>query len=117
MCGRYTVSKKQLAKGHRFASKYADVINDPNYNAAPSQSLPVITNEVKDHIQLFTWGLIPFWTKELKGSRKPINARAETLVEKPSFRSLMKSKRCLVLADSFYEWKVTPQGKIPHRIL
>ncbi|MFC5271393.1 SOS response-associated peptidase [Adhaeribacter terreus] len=117
MCGRYTISKKQLAKGHRFATQYSNVVNDPNYNAAPSQSLPVITNQDKKHIQLFHWGLIPFWTKELKGARKPINARAETIIEKLSFRSLLKSKRCLVLADSFYEWKVTPQGKVPHRIL
>jgi putative SOS response-associated peptidase YedK len=117
MCGRYSLVKKTVPKEHRFAAKFAGVINDPNYNAAPSQNLPVITHREVDRIQLFSWGLLPFWAKDAKGARRPINARSETLTEKPSFRNLLKSKRCLVLADGFYEWRVTPQGKVPHRIL
>ncbi|GAB3533064.1 hypothetical protein GCM10027443_17790 [Pontibacter brevis] len=77
----------------------------------------MVTNTEPDIIQFFSWGLQPFWAKDSKSIKRSINARAETLTEKPSFRSLLKSKRCLVPADGFFEWQVTPHGKVPHRIL
>lgn len=116
MCGRYSVIPK--AKGNsRVAKLLAEGLNEGRYNAAPSQSLPVVTNDQPDAIQLFSWGLQPFWAKDAKSIKRSINARAETLTEKPSFRTLLKSKRCLVPADGFYEWQATPHGKVPHRIL
>ncbi|MBC3541400.1 SOS response-associated peptidase [Rufibacter sediminis] len=117
MCGRYSVVKK-VSNGHRLALKDTSVTNDPAYNAAPSQRLPVITNEHPEKVQLYQWGLIPFWAKDLKSLRnKPINARAETLAEKQSFKKLLQSKRCLVLADGFYEWQMSDSHKTPYRIL
>ncbi|MFD2246654.1 SOS response-associated peptidase [Pontibacter ruber] len=116
MCGRYSVIPK--AKGRSRVSRLLENhLQEAHYNAAPSQTLPVVTNKQPDEIQLFSWGLQPFWAKDVKSIKRSINARAETLTEKPSFRNLLKSKRCLVPADGFYEWMVMPQGKVPYRIL
>jgi putative SOS response-associated peptidase YedK len=104
MCGRYTVITPAPGLAKRFNAKEA-ASPAPNFNAAP------------DQIQLVSWGLVPSWSRDPAGGPKPINARAETLAEKPSFRQLLARKRCLVLADSFYEWQATERGKIPHRIL
>ncbi|PVY42332.1 SOS response-associated peptidase [Pontibacter virosus] len=116
MCGRYSVLAKP--KGNSKAAKLlAKSLKDSHYNAAPSQNLPVVTNEQPDVIQFFSWGLQPFWAKDAKAVKRAINARAETLGEKPSFRKLLDSKRCLVPADGFFEWQKTEQGKVPYRIL
>ncbi|WP_162054744.1 SOS response-associated peptidase [Pontibacter pamirensis] len=116
MCGRYSVIPK--AKGESKAAKLlAKALKEAHFNAAPSQQLPVVTNTQPHTIQFFSWGLQPFWARDAKAVKRSINARAETLTEKPSFRNLLKSKRCLVPADGFFEWQVTPQGKVPHRIL
>ena len=88
----------------------------PRYDAAPTQSLPVILDEDPHHIAMLRWGLIPSWAKSPDVGYKMINARAETLAEKPSFRSAFKSRRCLVLADGFYEWPKTGAEKTPLRI-
>ncbi len=116
MCGRYTTIAPKLVLEKRFDASFKPEAT-PNYNAAPSQQLPVILNTEPGQIQLLQWGLIPGWVKDLKAAPKPINARAETLADKPSFRQLLQRRRCLVPADSFYEWQVTAQGKVPHRIL
>ena len=117
MCGRYTVFSPAPKLAKRFNAK--EVAEPaPNYNAAPSQALPIITNAAPGQIQLVSWGLVPAWSRDPANGPKPINARAETLAEKPSFRQLLARKRCLVLADSFYEWQdATGTGKVPHRIL
>jgi putative SOS response-associated peptidase YedK len=115
MCGRYTVISPAPALAKRFNAKEA-ASPAPNYNAAPSQALPIITNAAPGQIQLVSWGLVPAWSRDPAVGPKPINARAETLGEKPSFRQLLARRRCLVLADSFYEWQATERGKIPHRI-
>lgn len=117
MCGRYTTIAPVPVLEKRFDATAARPDAPANYNAAPSQQLPVILNTEPGQIQQFQWGLIAGWVKDLKAAPKPINARAETLAEKPSFRQLLQRRRCLVPADSFYEWQVTPQGKVPHRIL
>lgn len=104
MCGRYSVVKKRLPKEHRFAAQLAQIEDSPHYNAAPSQKLPVIT-QLGGGIEFFKWGLVPAWAKDLK-SAKPINARAETITTSPMFNRLIRSKRCLIPADSFYEWQV-----------
>jgi putative SOS response-associated peptidase YedK len=116
MCGRYTVVTPASGLAKRFNAKEPTEAK-PNFNAAPSQALPIITNAAPGQIQLVSWGLVPGWSRDPAGGPKPINARAETLAEKPSFRQLLARKRCLVLADSFYEWQATPAGKVPHRIL
>ncbi|MBD2713685.1 SOS response-associated peptidase [Microvirga sp. STR05] len=116
MCGRYTTTAPRPVLEKRFEATFKAEAA-PNYNAAPSQQLPVILNTEPGQIQLLQWGLIPGWVKDLKAAPKPINARAETLADKPSFRQLLQRRRCLVPADSFYEWQVTAAGKVPHRIL
>ena len=116
MCGRYTIISPAPSLAKRFNAKEA-AAPAPNYNAAPSQALPIITNAAPGQIQLVPWGLVPAWSRDPAAGPKPINARAETLAEKPSFRQLLARRRCLVLADSFYEWQATERGKVPHRIL
>jgi putative SOS response-associated peptidase YedK len=85
---------------------------------APSQSvLSVINDGSKNRLGFLRWGLIPPWAKDMKIGNKMINARAETIAEKPSFRNAFKKKRCLIIADSFYEWKRhDDQTKTPMRI-
>ena len=116
MCGRYTITTSPQQLALRFgASEPAEGL-EPRYNAAPSQRLPVITNDHPSEIELFRWGLIPFWAKDPKIGYRMINARLETADSKPSFREAWKKRRCLVLADGFYEWQKTPDGKVPTRI-
>lgn len=116
MCGRYTFITPAPAAEKRFDAAF-DSPAPISYNAAPSQHLPIVTNAAPRRIQLVSWGLVPSWSRDLAGGPKPINARAETLTEKPSFRQLLARRRCLVLADSFFEWQALPTGKVPHRIL
>lgn len=88
-----------------------------NYNVAPTQHAYVITDDQPDKLQYLTWGLIPYWSKEGKKSGKLINARQEGIASKPSFRMPIRKRRCLVLADSFYEWRREGTKKVPYRIL
>ncbi len=128
MCGRFTIFADPSRLAERFqASLPADGLQ-PRYNAAPTQHLPVILNDGPPAIQLLQWGLIPSWAKDPAIGSRMINARAETLAEKPSFRAAFRKRRCLVLADGFYEWlrstpeatgrsgQKTPAGKQPMRI-
>jgi len=117
MCGRFSVAKKAEDIEERFNAKMDKSYFRAVYNAAPSQRLPVITNEDSHSVSFFRWGLVPFWAKNISIGNKLINARAETLVEKPAFRAALKKKRCLVIADGFYEWMKTKEEKIPYRIV
>lgn len=125
MCGRYTITSNAEQLAARFdaapasseASAATEPTLEPRYNAAPTQTLPVILNQEPDQIQLLRWGLVPRWAKDASGAAKMINVRAETVEEKPSFRDAVRRRRCLVLADSFYEWQHTPAGKVPMRIM
>ena len=118
MCGRYAFYAHQaLSERLTNVAIDADFLHQfrPTWNAAPSQRLPVI---VEDNgapvLRSMTWGLIPRWTKPgEKPKVAPINARAETLTEKPMFRSLIKSRRCVVPANGFYEWQRRAGGKQP----
>ncbi|KMY52300.1 hypothetical protein AC625_10335 [Peribacillus loiseleuriae] len=88
-----------------------------SYNVASSHSvLSIINDGSNNRLGYLRWGLIPFWAKDEKIGYKMIKARAETLAEEPSFKNAYKKKRCLILAESFYEWKKTPERKIPMRI-
>ncbi len=115
MCGRYSIFTPTETLLIRFHVPRAEALK-PTYNAAPTQSLPVILNSDPTTIQLCRWGLIPVWAKEERIGHRMFNARAETLSQKPSFRNPFKKQRCLVLTDGFYEWKKTSDRKIPHRI-
>lgn len=119
MCGRYSFSsnkaKLETQLGTQFESEDEELL--PNYNIAPTQRAYVISNAAPGALQLFQWGLVPAWAKDPKMGSKLINARAETVMDKPSFRNAIRQRRCLVLADSFYEWKKEGSYKTPFRIL
>lgn len=118
MCGRFTLFTDIEEIKERFDIQGSfDEEYQFSYNIAPSQSvLSVINDGVRNRLGYLRWGLIPFWAKDEKAGYKMINARAETIDEKASFRNAYKKKRCLIIADSFYEWKKTPERKIPMRI-
>jgi putative SOS response-associated peptidase YedK len=88
----------------------------PTYNAAPSQGLSVILNEDPGSIVRADWGFVPQWADGREGVKALINARGESVADKPFFRSAFKEHRCLVLADGFYEWRRASKGKVPYRI-
>ena len=115
MCGRYTLTKPKKSIESHFQAALRKGEYRERYNVAPSQSMPVVVAPNGNReLAVMQWGLIPSWSKDLKTPL--INARAETVQEKPSFRSSFKSRRCLIPADGFYEWVKTDSGKIPHRI-
>jgi putative SOS response-associated peptidase YedK len=105
-CGRYTLHQTpaQLAKRYNVAKAPADIRE--NYNVAPGQIMPVVVEEDgKTTIELMKWGLIPSWSKDPKIGYRLINARDDTIFEKPVWRSVILKKRCLIPADGFYEWQ------------
>ena len=120
MCGRASLSKNEKELEKRFeATFYSEDLQQlpfPNYNIAPSHLHPIITNEHTDHFQICKWGLIPFWAKTAAIGNKMINARIETILEKPAFKNAAQKRRCLVPFDGFYEWKKVGSNKIPYRI-
>jgi putative SOS response-associated peptidase YedK len=90
----------------------------PNYNVAPSQNiLAVVKHDNKNKLERLYWGLVPFWAKDVSIGSRMINARLETVSEKPSFRNAFKKRRCLIPADGFYEWKGEPGHKQPFFVL
>lgn len=115
MCGRYSLSKSAQQLIEHFDAIFDETFS-PNYNAAPSQSLPVIRLDGQRYLSTLRWGLVPFWAKDPKIGYKMINARSETVAEKPAFRNLLAHNRCIVPAEGYYEWKMTPTGKAPHFI-
>lgn len=117
MCGRYTLTLDPAELMDRFQLTSADVVVAPRYNIAPTQDVAVILDESPRTLSAARWGLIPAWSKDPAIGSRMINARAETLDEKPSFRGLLKKRRCLIPADGFYEWrKNADDSKTPLRI-
>lgn len=116
MCGRYTLSLPALSIADFLELLTPEFDFEPNFNIAPTQRLPVVANDAPDRLQMFRWGLVPSWAKDPSVGHKMINARAETLQEKPAFRQLVGTRRCLIPVDGFYEWKAGPMGKVPHHI-
>ena len=121
MCGRSSLTKTEKELEERFqANFYSEDLERynplPNFNVAPTQLHPVITLQEPKVIHLYRWGLIPFWAKDMKIGAKMINARIETIAEKPAFKQAFEKRRCLVPFDGYYEWMKTPEGKIPYRI-
>lgn len=118
MCGRFALSAKTSEVEKLLPELYATKDIKPNYNIAPTQQVAIVTNQNPKEITFAHWGLIPSWTKDKSIANKMINARAETLHEKPTFKSLFLKKRCLIIADGFYEWQknVGSKKKIPYFI-
>jgi putative SOS response-associated peptidase YedK len=111
MCGRFTltIDPNHLQEAFPWAAIPNDII--PRYNIAPSQPVAVIPNTGDKTLSMYKWGLIPSWSKDPAIGDRMINARAESLAEKPSFRNAYRRRRCLILADGFYEWKQNPVAK------
>jgi len=117
MCGRFAFYSPTEATAALFGvSKVPEV--KPRYNIAPTQSIAAVRVGADDsrELALLRWGLIPFWAKDPSIGNRMINARAETVAEKPSFRAAYRKRRCLVLADGFYEWRKGSDGKTPYYI-
>ena len=116
MCGRFSLSTagKELIR----IFKLDEIPDDyhKRYNIAPTQPVVVLSDGRVRKLRYFKWGLIPHWAKDAKIGNKLINARSETIDEKPSFRNAFKNRRCLIIADGFYEWKKVEDGKIPFYI-
>lgn len=116
MCGRFSLatSKEKLQQQLPFVE-----VTDPvrvSYNIAPTQHAYVVTNDLPERLQYITWGLVPHWSNDGKNTGRLINARREGIETKPSFRIPVRKRRCLVPADSFYEWRREGAKKIPYRI-
>jgi putative SOS response-associated peptidase YedK len=121
MCGRFTLAlnKKDSLQGFAVDFGLSEVPDLPSrYNIAPSQAIAVVIEESEKprKLQWMQWGLIPSWAKDPSITSKLINARAETLSEKPSFRAAFKRRRCLIPADGFFEWQKVDGKKQPHYI-
>src|SRR5205085_10050256 len=112
MCGRYTLTVNIKTIAEKFGVE-PTLETEPRYNVAPTQNVVTILRNGTDHLAQLRWGLIPSWAKDESVGSRMINARAETLAEKPSFKGLLRSKRCLVIADGFYEWKQENGSKTP----
>jgi putative SOS response-associated peptidase YedK len=112
MCGRFSLNAdpNQLKAAFPWLELPENISR--RYNVAPGQPVAVVPNDGKNSLDFFLWGLIPFWADDPKIGNRLINARAETVQEKPSFRNAFKRRRCLVLADGFYEWKKIPGQKL-----
>lgn len=115
MCGRFTLASELEQLSEHFDDLQLDMEFSPRYNITPTQDVAVIANtsEIGEghRLELYHWGLIPSWAKDPKIGSRMINARSETLTEKPSFRSAYKRRRCLILADGYYEWQTVPGEK------
>ena len=118
MCGRYRLSRrKELIAG------YFDMVDEidwePHYNIAPTKNVGIIRQGRTQPVRKFAlvrWGLIPYWAKDPSIGQKMINARSETILDKPAFREAFQNRRCLVPANGFYEWKRTGRSKQPIHI-
>lgn len=115
MCGRFTITMDPADMQQAFNLGELAGEWKPRYNVAPTQMVPVVKEPTKRDVEMMHWGLIPFWARDKSIGERMINARAETLQEKPAFRQAFKQRRCLILADGFFEWqrKDTKSPKVP----
>ena len=113
MCGRFVRITDLREAAKFFSSALIETELGPSYNIAPKQPVVVVMEEGKRKLVSMQWGLIPSWAKDPNIGYKMINARAETILEKPSFRGAFRHRRCLIIADGFYEWREDGVGKVP----
>ncbi len=118
MCGRFALTLDPADLAEAFPEYILPAQIAPRYNIAPTQPILAVPNDGTNKADFFVWGLIPSWAKDPSIGSRLINARAETLAEKPAFRSAYKYRRCLVFANGFYEWQARPgtKTKVPHFI-
>jgi len=118
MCGRFALTVDPADLQDAFPEFTFPAQGAPRYNIAPSQPILALPNDGANKADFFVWGLIPSWAKDPTIGSHLINARAETLAEKPAFRSAYKYHRCLIFADGFFEWQARPgmKSKVPHFI-
>jgi putative SOS response-associated peptidase YedK len=105
MCGRYTLAVEAAEVMEDFDLMGTPLGWKPRYNVAPTQAVAVITALSPAKLDFMKWGLVPSWAKDIEIGNRLINARSETISEKPAFRGAFKYRRCLILADGFYEWQ------------
>jgi putative SOS response-associated peptidase YedK len=111
MCGRFGASYRDIKTVWNL---YGDFSFQRRYNIAPSQEVPVIVrNEGRNEAKVMKWGLVPSWAPDASMGQRMINARSETLLEKPSFKQAAEKRRCLIPANAFYEWRTVGNGKVP----
>ena len=113
MCGRFTLTSNMDDLQGRFGFEARDLVFRPSYNIAPTQLVLAVTNDGQRRAELMRWGLVPFWAKDIKIGYRMINAVGETAATKPAFRAAFKKRRCLILADGFFEWRKDGKEKIP----
>jgi putative SOS response-associated peptidase YedK len=126
MCGRFALFLDPADLADAFPEYTFPAQVAPRYNIAPTQPILAVPNDGSDKADFFVWGLIPFWAKPPVAGKEPalslpkglINARAETLAEKPAFRAAYKYRRCIIFSNGFYEWQARPgtKTKVPHFI-
>lgn len=105
MCGRYTITINPESAREDLGVVSMPPDYQPRYNVAPTQPIAVVADAGTRRAEWMRWGLIPFWAKDISIGSRMINARSETLMEKPAFRNAFTKRRCIVLADGFYEWQ------------
>ncbi len=113
MCGRFTLTQSTEAVVQRFDVQFVLFEFPPRYNIAPSQPVAVVMQNGERGLEACRWGLVPFWAKEPEIGNRLINARAETLAEKPAFKYSLTRRRCLIPADGFYEWRKEGNRRLP----
>ena len=113
MCGRFTLTSNMDDLQGRFGFEARDLVYRPSYNIAPTQPVLAVTNDGQRRAEFMRWGLVPFWAKDIKIGYRMINAVGETAATKPAFRAAFKKRRCLVLADGFFEWRKDGKEKVP----
>jgi putative SOS response-associated peptidase YedK len=118
MCGRFifTDPAKIKALMPDADTTQIKIEFEASYNIAPTRQIPAMLNDGSGKVRLIRWGLVPSWAKDISTGAKMINARAETLGEKPAFRHLAKTRRCLIFSEGFYEWKKEGKARIPYFI-
>ena len=117
MCGRFSLMADLQELGERFGFDPGGLTHPPRYNIAPTQPVLAVMNGKARRAEHLRWGLIPSWARSASVGSRLINARAETAAELPSFRTAFTRRRCLVLADGFYEWRRVGSSRIPMRIV
>lgn len=117
MCGRFSLTTDLEELARRFEFEFDGDAFDKRYNIAPTQEVLIVVGGERRRAGFMRWGLIPHWAKDPKIGSRMINARAETAAEKPAFRDALRRRRCLVLADGFYEWQRTGGARRPLRVV
>ena len=118
MCGRFSLHTPESRIREAFNLEQIEPLGlNPCFNIAPSQGIPIVRDtDTGPEMTLARWGLVPSWSKESKSKYSTINARIESVADKPTYRTPFKRRRCLIPADGFYEWQQVAGNKVPHHI-